>query len=77
MSSMSSLIETQEQRRARFLRLASEAADTAAKMPLPLIRLRYLELSETLKAEAEQVADESGPDIQLGEPEEQSERAKT
>jgi hypothetical protein len=53
-----SLIETPEERRARFLRLASEAADTAAKIPLPLIRLRYLELSETLKAEAEQVTDE-------------------
>ena len=53
-----SLIETPEERRARFLRLASEAADTAAKIPVPLVRLRYLELSETLKAEAEQVMDE-------------------
>ena len=53
-----SLIETPEERRARFLRLASEAADTAAKIPVLSIRLRYLELSESLKAEAEQVTDE-------------------
>ncbi|HYM19085.1 MAG TPA: hypothetical protein VEU06_11015 [Micropepsaceae bacterium] len=64
-----SLIETPEERRARFLRLASEAAQTAAKMPLAAIRLRYLELSETLKTEAEHVLEEShpnGPTAQAG-----------
>jgi len=57
------LIETPEQRGARFMRLASEAAETAAKITVPLIRLRYLELSETLKAEAQHVLDESSFDL--------------
>ncbi len=62
-----SLIETPEERRARFLRLASEAAAIAAKIPVPHIRLRYLELSETLKAEAEHVLEESSLDIRAHE----------
>ena len=52
------VIETAEQRRARFLRLAAEAASIAAKIPVPSLRLRYLELSETLKSEAEHVLEE-------------------
>jgi len=70
-----SLIETPEERRARFLRLASEAADTAAKIPVPIVRLRYLELSETLKAEAEQVMDEP-PSLVLKDAPAQGERPK-
>ena len=64
-----SLIETPEERRARFLRLASEAAQIAAKMPLAAIRLRYLELSETLKSEADHVLEASDDD---GQPDKQA-----
>ena len=49
------LVESKEERRARFLRLAKAAASTAAKMPLPVLRLKYLQISENLKSEADQI----------------------
>jgi len=49
------LVESREERRERFLRLANAAASTAAKMPLPNLRLEYLQLSENLKSEADEI----------------------
>ena len=49
------LVESAEERRERLLRLAKAAASIAAKMPLPNLRLEYLQLSEKLKCEADQI----------------------
>ena len=49
------LVESKEERRARFLRLAIAAASIAAKMPLPNFRLRYLQISQNLKSEADEI----------------------
>jgi hypothetical protein len=45
--------ETQEERRARFLRLAIAAAVTAAKIPIPKVKTVYLKLAQTLKSQAD------------------------
>jgi hypothetical protein len=50
--------ETQEERRARFLRLAIAAAVTAAKIPIPKVRTAYLKLARTLKSQADESADD-------------------
>jgi hypothetical protein len=50
--------ETQEERRARFLRLAIAAAVTAAKIPIPKVRTAYLKLARTLKSQADEPADD-------------------
>jgi len=50
-------VETQEERRQRYLRLARAAADTAAKTPLREVRELYLDLAQSWTA----MADEEGP----------------
>jgi hypothetical protein len=50
------LVESKEERRERFLRLAQAAASTAAKMPLANLRLKYLQLSENLKSAADEIS---------------------
>ena len=50
--------ETQEERRARFLRLAIAAAVTAAKIPIPKVKTAYLKLAQTLKSQAYKSAGE-------------------
>ena len=52
--------ETQEERRARFLRLAIAAAVTAAKIPIPKVRAVYLKLAQTLKSQADDSTDDAG-----------------
>jgi len=55
------LIETAEERRARFLRLAIAAAVTAAKVPLPKLKAAYLRFAQNLRSEADRLEDASGP----------------
>jgi formiminotetrahydrofolate cyclodeaminase len=55
-------IETPEERRERYLRLARAAADAAAKIPTPAAREMYLQLARSWAAVADEhdatVADE-------------------
>jgi hypothetical protein len=50
--------ETQQQRRARFLRLAIAAAVTAARIPIPKVKTAYLKLARTLKSQADESTDD-------------------
>jgi hypothetical protein len=50
-----SLMETAEERRARFLRLAIAAAVTAAKVPLPRFKAAYLKVAQNLRSEADRL----------------------
>ena len=52
-----SYVESPEERRERYLRLAKAAADTAAKTPLPEVRELYLNLAQSWSA----MADEEPP----------------
>lgn len=52
---MGRLVESTEERRARYLRLAIAAAVTAAKMPIPKARQLYLSLAQSLKSEADEL----------------------
>ena len=47
-------VETPEERRQRYLRLARAAADTAAKTPLIEVRELYLNLAQSWAAMAEE-----------------------
>jgi len=50
-------VETPDERRKRYLRLAKAAADTAAKTPLPEVRELYLNLAQSWTT----MADEDEP----------------
>ena len=52
-------VETPEERRARYLRLARAATDTAAKTPLPGAKEMYANLAQTWVA----MADDPGLNI--------------
>jgi hypothetical protein len=54
-----SLMETAEERRARFLRLAIAAAVTAAKVPLPKFKAVYLKFAQNLRSEADRLESDS------------------
>jgi len=47
-------VETPEERRARYLRLARAATDTAAKTPLPAAKEMYVKLAQAWVAMAEE-----------------------
>lgn len=47
-------IETPEERRARYLRLARAATETAAKTPLPAAKEMYVKLAQAWVAMAEE-----------------------
>jgi hypothetical protein len=49
-----SYVETPDERRKRYLRLAKAAADTAAKTPLPEVRELYLNLAQSWTTMADQ-----------------------
>ena len=49
------LIETLEERRARFLRLAKAAVATAAKIPFPKIKAAYLKFAQNMRSEADRL----------------------
>ena len=59
-------VETLEERRARYLRLARAATDTAAKTPLPAAKEMYVKLAQAWVAMAEE--DDSGLNISYQTP---------
>jgi hypothetical protein len=54
-------VETPEERRARYLRLARAATDTAAKTPLPAAKEMYVKLAQAWVA----MADEHDPGLNI------------
>jgi formiminotetrahydrofolate cyclodeaminase len=54
-------IETSEERRARYLRLARAATETAAKTPLPAAKEMYVKLAQAWLA----MADEHNPGLNV------------
>ena len=54
-------IETSEERRTRYLRLARVATETAAKTPLPTAKEMYVKLAQTWLA----IADEHDPGLNI------------
>jgi len=54
-------VETPEERRARYLRLARAATDTAAKTPFPAAKEMYVKLAQAWVA----MADEHDPGLNI------------
>jgi hypothetical protein len=58
-------IETSEERRARYVRLARAATDAAAKSPLPGAKEMYVKLAQAWVAMADET--DPGPDVSYDE----------
>jgi len=54
-----SIIESPDERRARFLRLAKAAISAAAKTPLPKLRLAYLKIAQHMRREADRLSSQA------------------